>query len=172
VACSLLARVGVARFGLKAKLPWMCCSLVDLPTRLSELAAILRTVSSHSYQRAKRAGRETELAGCGGLRCSSSRVAVTGSESRTTAWCHPVLSGCFPLTAYWDEGPSEPMAKEVSLMNHDWHWAGKRDLDSICRAERGSMQPAPLSVLRQHRSGLLRSHGQDEQTLLSASALV
>lgn len=48
--CSLLARVAVAQFGLaKAKLPLTCCSLMDLPKRLSELAALLHMVSSDLY---------------------------------------------------------------------------------------------------------------------------
>lgn len=48
--CSLLARVGVAQFGLvKAKLPLTCHSVLDLPKRLSELAAILHVVSSDLY---------------------------------------------------------------------------------------------------------------------------
>lgn len=55
---SLLARVGVARFGLvKAKLPLTCSSLLDLPERLSELAAILHVVSSDLYKHEKQGGK-------------------------------------------------------------------------------------------------------------------
>lgn len=57
------------------------------------------------------------FAACGGLRCSSSCVTVTGSETETTVWCLPVLSGCFPSIAYWDRAQTELMAKEVSLCN-------------------------------------------------------